>query len=1127
LRRAIPLLGCCAALVLALPAGARLTPVQRTFGERTLPRIRAGVIPAAAPSGPVRVLARLSLPPLAQKLGRGLYAAGARRKLDVVSVSARAYLRRLAAAQTREAAAIRRAIPQARIGRRFQVVLDALTVSLPASKLPQLVRLRSVTRVYPSLQYTLALDRSPSIIGADTIRRELGADGTGMKIGVVDDGIDQSNPFFNPTGFSYPAGFPKGGTKWTSPKVIVARVFPGPNAGAPGRLALDPKASFHGTHVAGIAAGDSGTTAPASNDHPQVTGLSGVAPRAWLGNYRVFTVPTPIGNVANTPEIVAAFEAAVLDGMDVINFSGGGPQTDPANDALIEAIHNVAAAGVVPVIAAGNDRDDFGVGSAGSPGTAPDAISVAAVSNTHVFAPALDVTAPGAPDVVKGIPFMGANGDRTPIGWSSTDQTLVDVGSIVGRDGTAVERHLCGPANGDLASTLGQLPAHSLDGAVALVQRGLCPFVTKAEQARAAGAVGIVISDNRQGEANGIPVRLPIPGGMIANLDGDHLRAYLTAQGGRTTIRVGSLPLELETGRSGVITSFSSAGPTAFGHDLKPDVSAPGGQILSSTLPNTDPSRFAVFDGTSMATPHVTGAAALLLELHPSWTPPEVKSALVSTAVAAWGDTARTQEAPVTLEGGGLVSLPRAADPRLFTDPVSLSFEDLVVTRGAASRGLLVRLTDAGNGSGTWQVELAPQAATTGASIDVPGAIAVPPGGEADVAVVARAAAGAVQGENYGFVVLRNGDVTRRIPYFFLVDRPALADAPVLKLKKIQSGDTRTGTDRVDAYRYPVAPFGNAPDSPPMIESGAETIYETFIAKPSVNSGVSIVLESSGARIDPFYLGSKDENSVQGDAGTPVNVNALTFGYLAPDGAAGAAFPRQQSFFVAVDSPRDRFNGASLAGKYVLRSWIDDVTPPSVHLLTTRVAAGRPTIVLQTLDSQSGVDPISLTVGYKGTLVGATSYDPLSGIAVFPLPAGAPQLVAGAITFRFVSADFQEAKNIDTVGPSIMPNTRFASAKVRVVSGTAVDWIAPTGPCLAQKQQRLVVAASSTRQVIRVRFTLDGRQVADVRHGSSGLWGATLQTSGLAKGRHTLEAVARDDKGGTASARRMVRVCPK
>ena len=741
MRRVVPLLACSAALVTVLPAAAQPVPVQRTLGERTLPRVRAGVIPLSSPSGRLRVIADLPLPPLAAQFGRNLYVAGTRSKLDFASSTTRAYLRRIDEQQNRVAAALRRAIPQARIGRRFHVILDALTISLPAAQLPALVRqpahvrgvaldaltisLRaaklpalvhqpSITRVYPSVAYTLALDRSPSIIGADVLRQTSGADGTGMKIAVVDDGIDQTNPFFSPAGFSYPAGFPKGDTKYTTPKVIVAKVFPGPNSGRPGRLPLDPASSFHGTHVAGIAAGDSGTTAPAGSDHPEVTGLSGVAPRAWLGNYRVFTVPTPLGHVANTPEIIAAFEAAVEDGMDVINFSGGGPQIDPANDALIEAIHNVAAAGVVPVIAAGNDRDDFGVGSAGSPGTAPDAISVAAVSNTHVFGAALDVTAPGAPSVLHGIPFIGAASVAAPAAWGSADQTLVDVGSIVGTDGKPVERHLCGPA-GNLASTRGTLPAHSLDGAIALAERGLCPFVDKAEQARAAGAIGLILSDNRPGEANGIPVRMAVPGGMIADLDGDDLRAFTAAHGGRTTIRVGGGPLELETGRSGVITSFSSAGPTAFGHDLKPDVSAPGGQILSATLPNTSKSRFAVFDGTSMATPHVAAAAALLLELHPSWTPEEVKSALVSTAGPAWADTARTHEAPVTLEGGGLVALPGAADPQLFTDPVSLSFEDLNVLRGAASRALLVRLTDAGGGAGTWQVELMPQAATAGA----------------------------------------------------------------------------------------------------------------------------------------------------------------------------------------------------------------------------------------------------------------------------------------------------------------------------------------------------------------------------------------------------------------------------
>src|SRR5437867_1417649 len=429
LRRAIPLLVSCTALVCAVPAAARPVPVQHSGS-----RVRVDTFSfQTGGSARVRVIARLAQPAVTA------------RRLAVHSAQGRAYARALVREQTRAAAQIRAAIPQARIGRRFQVVLNALTVTLPASKLPALVRQRSVTKVYPSLAYTLALDRSPSIIGADVLRRSAGADGRGVKIAVVDDGVDQSNPFFDPAGFRYPAGFPRGARKWTTPKVIVARVFPGPNAGQPGRLAVDPKSSFHGTHVAGIAAGVSGTTAPAGADHPTVTGLSGVAPRAWLGNYRVFTVPTPIGHVANTPEIVAAFEAAVNDGMNVVNFSGGGPQVDPANDALVEAVHDLAAAGVVPVIAAGNDRDEFGTGSAGSPGTAPDAISVAAVSDTHVFGAALSATTADAPAFLRGIPFEGANGARPPSGWESADQALVDVGSIAGTDGKPVERHLCGP----------------------------------------------------------------------------------------------------------------------------------------------------------------------------------------------------------------------------------------------------------------------------------------------------------------------------------------------------------------------------------------------------------------------------------------------------------------------------------------------------------------------------------------------------------------------------------------------------------------------------------------------------------------------------------------------------------
>ena len=198
---------------------------------------------------------------------------------------------------------------------------------------------------------------------------------------------------------------------------------------------------------------------------------------------------------------------------------------------MIETVRNVTNAGVVAVISAGNDRDDYGLGSAGSPGTAPDAISVAAVSNGHVYAAALDVVESGAPVSLRGLPFLGAAGQRAPVAWGQRDQTLVDVGSIAGTDGAPVGRRLCGPPsnpNGGRST----LPGGSLAGAIALVRRGECTFVSKVARARAAGAAGVIFVDNRPGEANTVPVAIP-GAGMIADADGDRLQAYLATRGGR------------------------------------------------------------------------------------------------------------------------------------------------------------------------------------------------------------------------------------------------------------------------------------------------------------------------------------------------------------------------------------------------------------------------------------------------------------------------------------------------------------------------------------------------------------------------------------------------------------------
>ena len=293
-----------------------------------------------------------------------------------------------------------------------------------------------------------------------------------------------------------------------------------------------------------------------------------------------------------------------------------------------------------------------------------------------------------------------------------------------------------------------------------------------------------------------------------------------------------------------------------------------------------------------------------------------------------------------------------------------------------------------------------------------------------------------------------------------------------------------------------------------MREDGAETLYVMHINDAVANAGVAVVAAPRSVQVDPWFLGSPDESDVQGQAGTPVDVNNLTSDFKLDIGAAGVEFPRQQAFYVSVDSGRDQFTGQLLAGSYTLRSWIDDVTPPRVRLLTTRVAAGRPTIVARVRDAGAGVDPLSLTLGYKKVLVGAAVYDPDTGLAVLPLPAAAPALVAGTTRARVRAADFQEAKNVNTSGSSIFPNTRIANVPIHVVNGPTITWLGTT--CT-----RLVVAASSTKRIREVRF----EGVGVVRRGTLGLYSKRWH----GKRARTIRAVVVDAAGRTASS--SVRAC--
>ena len=1128
LRRQLVLLLPLAALAFSASASASLRPVDRTFGDVTLPRLTSGTlrVPDAQRSGRITVIVTLRLPALAAARGPGLFSSLGATRLETTSRSSRAYLARIQSEQASAARAIRTAVPGAVLGDRFQVVLNGITLQLPYRRLPALQRLAGISRVYPSVRQFLKTNRSPEIIGATSFSTATGASGAGMKIGVVDDGIDPTNPSFGASGFTYPTGFPKGQTRYTTPKVIVARSFVAPGTGSRASLPVDSQASFHGTHVAGIAAGRSDTASPGGRDHPPTSGLSGVAPNAWIGNYRVFNVPTPMGHISTTPQTVAAFESAVRDGMDVINYSGGGPAIEPRSDAMFETIANVTRAGVPVVASAGNDRDDFGFGSVGSPSTSPDAISVAATSNRHVFAPALAVSDAAAPASVRRIPFK-QDGLGAPSTWGQSDRTLVDVTSINGTNGQPVPTQLCGIGR-DPNAGRNPLPPGSLRGSLALITRGHCTFLSKAIRAASAGAAGLVIIDNRFGEANPIPLLLPVRSGMISDLDGANLRAYLAGRAGRAPIRIGPGVTEIDTGRSGVITSFSAGGPTAFGHNLKPDVAAPGGEILAATLRQfASGSPFANFDGTSMSAPHVAGVVALLRQRHPTWTVRQLKSALMSTAGPAWGNTQRTQEASVLLQGAGLVNVAAADAPRIFSEPGSLSFGDLNLLAGVTSKQLLLSLRDAGAGAGTWTIELRPQSASAGATIDLPSSVILAPGGTADMPVTARADSGAPAGDNYGFVVLRQGSLTRRVPYAFFVTRPGLANVPVRTLRRLQTGSTRTGSSFANRYRFPSAPFGHSPDygtGPEMREDGAERLYSIQVRNRAVNVGAAVVTSSPGAAIDPFFLGAKDENAVLGYVGTPTNINGLTFGYLLPIGAAGGIFVPPGRYYVAVDSGRDEFTNQRRAGTYRLRSWVNDMRPPTVRILTTRVSAGRPTIAIQTLDRGATVDPFSLAFNYGRVLVGAAAYDPFSGVALFPLPPDAPTMRRGRLRVAFQSSDYQEAKNADVFGNELMPNTRVKESRVRVVSGPTLTWLMPLSRTCVARTTPLLVVAGPAGKARTARFFDGKRQIRLLRRNIAGLYSASWQTGKVKRGLHTLRAVVRIG-GKRVEAKRVVRIC--
>ena len=468
--------------------------------------------------------------------------------------------------------------------RTFDTLFNGFSVEVdPANRL-KLARLKGVKAMYPVEIVTRPavesggsapdLEAALTLTGANIAQNQLGLSGQGVKVAIIDTGIDIDHPAFGGSGAP-------GTTPFPSARVIAGYDLVGDNYNSSGtgdQLIPVPDANpddcaGHGTHVAGIIGANGG-------------GVIGVAPKVSLGIYRVF------GCVGTTESdiIIEALERAYADGFQVINQSLGAARQWPEYPSA-QASTRLINKGVIMVASIGNNgptgSSPDGLFAAGAPGVGDKVIGVASYDNAqHEF-------------TVAGTPYGYNTATGAPAAPTSGSLPMAKTGT---------------PASADDACVAP--PAGSLAGKAVLIRRGTCSFYIKATNAQNAGAAAVVLYNNAAGALNPTVAGTPavtIPVVAITSAQGATLDGLIAA--GATTLNWGADYVSFPYGTGGLISGFSSFGLTAE-LGLKPNVGAPGGGILS-TYP-LELGGTAVLSGTSMSSPHVAGGVALILEAKPN-----------------------------------------------------------------------------------------------------------------------------------------------------------------------------------------------------------------------------------------------------------------------------------------------------------------------------------------------------------------------------------------------------------------------------------------------------------------------------------------------------------------------------
>lgn len=662
------------------------------------------------------------------------------KKIDFDKSTTKSYRAQLSALRNDYKAWLRANVPQASISGEFDISLNAVSVKLGGATLAQVAASPQVrTAQYQGVYYPNATDPDLAVVRAtDAWSRNGGAAtaGESVKVAIVDSGIDIGHPCFNDQGYN--AASQVGQRAFTNNKVVAARVF---NNKSPSQHHTPEAIDSHGTHVAGTVACNfetptvvDGVTLPYQ--------MSGVAPRALLGNYNVF--PGTVGN-ARSEDILNALEAAYADGFDIANMSLGGGASG-IQDLVTMAVDNLDRANMVVTISNGNQGP--GERTVGSPGSAARGLTAGASSVGHDLFHVVTVGAVG---------YRAVKGEFGKAEVTAPLRVLLDAAS---------------PANG-LSLACSPFAAGSLSASVALISRGVCGFSVKLRHVQAAGGVGAIVVNREPGlivmGSDGEPDQPTIPGFMVDPASAGDLKA---ADG------LAALLPQLGTysaaaSNDDIIADFTSWGPTDVDFRVKPDVMAPGVNVVSS-IPLSYCSGtpcFAFFSGTSMAAPHLAGSAAIVRQQYPHWSAAAVRSAIVNTAdrnvVKNLDNISIVTDANKV--GTGRQNLLAAVQASVALDPVSLSFGAVPSGSGNALRRS-VQLSNISDAAQTYTLQVV-EPRGSGVTFSAPGgAVSLAPGESATVVVSMSAVKGAATGPNQAVLqVSAAGRVVAQAMLFTLV----------------------------------------------------------------------------------------------------------------------------------------------------------------------------------------------------------------------------------------------------------------------------------------------------------------------------------------------------------------------